>query len=289
MSKKDCAPGKKFKDGSCFTKESLKKIANEYKIKYKKNIDIPDDKEEIVQLLDKEIKQCSNQACWLRQSFIQEMNNDDIKKYSLKPEGPSKKYDWLSTTNINEVIDQYQNIHKDFHFLGAVPYDFDDLPILGIRNLNFKDLEENGKTKIGIVFNLDTHDQTGSHWVALYADLKKNQIYFFDSFASAPGKRIKKFVSRIAKYLYERDFGKKLKLKKILNHLKKNKKYETSSLKNMDLQYNQIQHQFGNTECGVYSINFILRLVKGETFENITQTITKDKEMNQNRKKYFIN
>ena len=170
-------------------------------------------------------------------------------------------------------ISNNQNIHKDFHFLGAVPYDFDDLPILGIRNLNFKELEENGKTKIGIVFNLDTHDQTGSHWVALYADLKKNQIYFFDSFASAPGKRIKKFISRIAKYLYERDFGKKLKLKKILNHLKKNKKYEASSLRNMDLQYNQIQHQFGNSECGVYSINFILRLVEGETFENITQNI----------------
>ena len=80
-------------------------------------------------MLDKEIRQCSNQACWLRQSFIQEMNNDDIKKYSLKPEGPSKKYDWLSTTHINEVIDQYQNVHKNFHFLGAVPYDFDDLPI----------------------------------------------------------------------------------------------------------------------------------------------------------------
>jgi len=289
MSKKDCAPGKKFEQGSCFTKESLKKIAEEYKKKYNKNINIPDDKEQIVQLLDKEIKQCSNQACWLRQSFIEEIKNDEIKKYSLKPSGPSKKYAWLSTTNINEVIDQYQNVHKDFHFLGAVPYDFDDLPILGIRNLNFRDLEEKGKHKIGVVFNLDTHDQNGSHWVALYADLKKNQIYFFDSFANPPGKRIKKFISRIAKYIYKRDFGKKLKLKKILKHLKKNNKYQSASFNNMDLQYNQIQHQFGNSECGVYSINFILRLVKGETFQNITQNITKDEEMNKNRKVYFIN
>ena len=89
--------------------------------------------------------------------------------------------------------------------------------------------------------------------------------------------------------MYQRDFGKKLKLKKVLNHLKTNKKYESSTLKNMDLQYNQIQHQFGNSECGVYSINFILRLVQGETFENITKNITKDEEMNKNRKKYFIN
>ena len=57
----------------------------------------------------------------------------------------------------------------------------------------------------------------------------------------------------------------------------------------MDLQYNQIQHQFGNSECGVYSINFILRLVKGELFESITKNITKDDDMNLNRKKYFIN
>ena len=34
------------------------------------------------------------------------------------------------------------------------------------------------KKKIGIVFNLDKHNQPGSHWVALYTDLKANQVYF---------------------------------------------------------------------------------------------------------------
>ena len=31
--------------------------------------------------------------------------------------------------------------------MGAVPYDWDDLPILGLRNLDFADLEKNGKEK----------------------------------------------------------------------------------------------------------------------------------------------
>ena len=50
--------------------------------------------------------------------------------------------------------------------------------MLGISNINFHDLEKSGKNKIGMVINLDEHWKEGSHWVALYTDLKNNQIYF---------------------------------------------------------------------------------------------------------------
>ena len=40
------------------------------------------------------------------------------------------------------------------------------------------------------------------------------------------------------------------------------------------IKFNQTRHQFKNSECGVYSINFILRLLKGETFEFICDNIT---------------
>ena len=72
----------------------------------------------------------------------------------------------------------YVNKNKDFIFLGAVPIDFDSLDELGIKDLDLDDLVKKGKSKIGIVFNLDEHWKDGSHWVALYTDLKKNQIYF---------------------------------------------------------------------------------------------------------------
>ena len=57
----------------------------------------------------------------------------------------------------------------------------------------------------------------------------------------------------------------------------------------IDVRFNKIQHQFKNTECGVYSMNFIIRLLNGETFDDIVNNITKDDEMNACRKEYFRN
>jgi len=54
-----------------------------------------------------------------------------------------------------------------------------------------------------------------------------------------------------------------------------------------DIRYNNIQHQFDNSECGVYSINFILRLVEGEDFDSIINNVIKDEEMNKYRNIYF--
>ena len=56
-----------------------------------------------------------------------------------------------------------------------------------------------------------------------------------------------------------------------------------------DIKYNTKQHQFRNSECGVYSINFIVRLVNGEPYTSIVENITKDEEMNKFRKEYFRN
>jgi hypothetical protein len=53
------------------------------------------------------------------------------------------------------------------------------------------------------------------------------------------------------------------------------------------IKFNQNRHQFKNSECGVYSINFILRLLKGETFENICSNITTDDQVNKCREVYF--
>ena len=53
------------------------------------------------------------------------------------------------------------------------------------------------------------------------------------------------------------------------------------------IKYNTMQHQFGGSECGVYSINFIVRLLRGDQFDEINKSRNTDKEMNVCRKKYF--
>jgi len=291
-----CAPSKTFKDGSCLSLKSLKEIGENYNKKNQDKIKISDDKNDLVEQLEKKLaKTCDNQTCWLRLDVVQGIENEKIKEEieenTFRPEGPKKKYEWLSTTDINSVIAQYQEKYKNFLFLGAVPADFEDLPVLGISNLNFEELEKEGKTKIGLVINLDDHTQGGSHWVGLFTDLQKNQIYYFDSFAKKPSNKTRKFINRILKYLYKKEYDKPIKINKLLNVLKgKNQDSKLATeLKNFDIRYNTVQHQLNNSECGVYSTNFIIRSVAGESFDEITQNINRDDKMNKCRGVYFRN
>lgn len=294
-----CAPSKKFEDGSCFSLESLKLIANKYNDKYKLNrINISDNKKDLVNELTKAFSNsCNSQLCWLRLDLVKNLKNEDILENTFRPPGPPKKYDWLSTTNINDVLSQYEEKYPDFVFLGAVPNDFEELSILGLSNINFDDFIKDNKSKIGLVINLDTHDQSGSHWVALYSDLINNKIYYFDSVGKKPGKRIKKFNNNLLKYMYKKKYNKDINIDGIIGLLNKSEKNISSKyykilnnkLKEFDIRYNNIQHQQNNSECGVYSINFILRIVKGESFDDITKNITSDDEVNKCRKVYFRN
>jgi hypothetical protein len=278
-----CAPSKTYKDGSCFTLKSLKKIAESYNIKNPMNkIQITENKEELVKELESRMKNtCNDQTCWLRTDFVKAMNDEEIENDTFRPEGPNNKKEWLSTTDINKVVSQYQEKFKDFLFLGAVPADFLELEVLGIKDLDFSQINKEGKNKIGMVINLDESWKSGSHWVALYANLDKNQIYYFDSFGKKPYKRTKKFINKIFTYMYKNKFNKSPRINDIIK--------ASTKIKDFDVKYNSKQHQFNNTECGVYSMNFIIRLVRGETFQEITNNITKDAEMNKCRDSYFRN
>lgn len=302
---KKCAPGIKYEEGSCIKNKDLKQLANAFNFENPKNkIEINVDKKELVENLEDGFKKkykCDSQICWLNQSFVKRMNNKDLLKFTFRPVGPKLKYDWLSTTHINDVVDQYEKKYKNFSFLGAVPYDFQELRELHMgKELDFDSLREGklnedykGESRIdkfGMVINLDPHDKPGSHWVALYTDFEKNQIYFFDSVGKKPRKKIKKFINKLTKYMYKKKYNKSLNINKVLENVKSKKVNDyIKNLNNFDIRHNKIQHQFQNSECGVYSINFIVRLVGGETFDEITQNITKDDFMNNCRQTYFRN
>ena len=176
-------------------------------------------------------------------------------------------------------MSQYEKKYTNFTFLGALPNDFEELPFLGIHDINLSEVKK--ETPIfGAVINLDVHTQSGSHWVALYANLDKNQIYYFDSFGKKPGKRIRRFTNRILNYMHNRN-KEKINTKDFLKQYKLSDKY--------DIRYNKKQHQFKNSECGVYSMNFIIRLLHGEDFDSIVDNITNDDEMNKCRTAYFQN
>lgn len=275
---KKCAPGVNYESGSCIKLSILVEMAKAYnkendksKIALYQNIEILNPKKYKKYLLSEFNKRigdkCTTQKCWTDQQFVSHMKNiarNELKKYTFRPDGPEGKFEWLNTLHINDVMTQHENDNKDFKFLGAVPIDFDDLENLGIKNLDYKTLVNNGTTKIGIVFNLDEHDQPGSHWVAMYSDFKKGEIYFFDSYGTKPERRIRSLMRKHALFCK--------------NEMKIN---------NINVDYNKIRHQYENSECGVYSMNFILRMVKGESFESICKSKVPDKKINKCRNIYF--
>jgi hypothetical protein len=271
-----CAPTKEFVDGSCISLYLLVEMANTYneenddKIKLTSTLETLNPKKYKGYLLSEFSKRldkvCDNQRCWVKQNFVKKMNKrmrEELQKDTFRPEGPEGKFTWLNTFNINDVMGQYEGKYKDFRFLGAVPIDFDDLPELGIKSFSFDKAINNGKTKFGIIFNLDEHYKGGSHWVSMYCNLEKGCVYFSDSYGIEPEPRIRKFMRRIARYIKD-NMG-----------------------KNPIVDYNRVRHQYGGSECGVYSINFILRQLKGESFEEICKNKVPDAEMNKCRKVYF--
>jgi len=273
-----CSPDKRYENGSCISKEHLILMAEEYNKMYPDKIKLSFKNEAInsnkyKQYLSSEFKKrlsnvCDDQLCWIRQDFMKKMN-DRIRtsiKESFRPKGPEGKFEWLNTVNIEEVLKQYERVNNDFKFLGAVPMDFDDFPQFGISNLNFDHLIKESKTKFGIVFNLDDHNQPGSHWVSMYFDFNQYCIYYFDSCGLRPERRVIKFIKRIAKHM------------KTINPLCK-----------LKIEYNTFKHQLQNTECGVYSILFIICCVKdpANSFNKLNKRRITDEEVNEFREVFF--
>lgn len=274
---KTCAPNMTFENGSCYALGTLVLIATMYnknnpssQIKLDRNYETIHPhkyKRYLVKKLQEKLgNKCNDQKCWLEQDFmksVSEKNREEIEKLTFRPDGPEGKFEWLSTVNIDDVMEQYEKKYLDFKYLGTVPMDFDDLPVLGIKNLNFDNLYKKGKKRLGIIFNLDEHNKSGSHWVSMFVDLEKGQIYYFDSYGVRPEKRVRKLMKRINDYLVN--------IRKITP----------------DINYNSIRHQYKNSECGVYSINFIVRSLRGESFKSISESKIPDEKINKCRARYF--
>ena len=273
-----CAPGIEYKSGSCMDVEILSALAHAYNKEYpNKKIELDDkwivlnaDKYKRYLVFNLKQRIDKPQREWENMKFAKTVNKEirnKLEDSTFRPMGPQGKFEWLNTIQIEEVQKQYQNLkYEDYEFLGAVPIDF-DLINNKFKNINFKEYVDKGKTKLGVVFNLDKHDEPGSHWVGLYMDLKKGQIYFFDSYGTTPEPEIQAFMRKASRYL------------------------ESTGMKpsDIDMRWNKVQHQRKGSECGVYSINFILRMLRGDNFDDLCKNPVSDEKINRCRRKYFEN
>ena len=76
----------------------------------------------------------------------------------------------------------------------------------------------------------------------MFADFdKENKVYYFDSYGYKEPEEVTKLMKRL--------------------------KEQADALNKLTtLHTNNIRHQFKNSECGVYSMNFIIQLLKGKSF-----------------------
>jgi hypothetical protein len=269
-----CAPNVDIKSHyTCFEREELEGIAeafNKWINESKKNecnkkgecivrkmIKIKGKtKEELWRSIYKRLNMiCKYEYCWLDQRFIEMIPDRELKEkikfFTYKPKATIKKRSWLSTVDINNVLQQYQEVDKMFNFLGALPSDF-------YTQVKYDEKEIFKYKRSAIVFNLDKHDEKGSHWVAFYIDNDNKTLEYFDSLGEKPNKNIKNYIDKIKSYV---------------------PKYK--------ILINKYVHQRKNSECGVYAIYYILQRLLGKSFEEIVKKKMPDEKISILREYIF--
>lgn len=191
---------------------------------------------------------------WLSLDFINNIKDRNLKEsllhFTFKPIGPKKENDWLNTTNINEVEQQYLDLYKsskNFTFLGAQPSDYSK-----ITRINYSSLKKSNYT--GIIFNTDPHNKPGIHWVSVFIDNRNKIVDYFDSLGNNPNKNICSFLKRF---------------------------------KNYHFNFNKVKHQKAGAQCGVYACFFLNQRLQGITMADINKQIVSDKMMIDYRKEIF--
>lgn len=265
--KKYCNPKIKTKN-TCYSKKNLIKLTKKWNNRFNNKISFKQkNKTELWNNLDKKLKTyCSTEWCW--KNYLIDIKNRFRPKMPIKWKRNPRE--WLDTSNIENVMEQYEKSHKNFIFIGAVPLDFNlktkngNCMVDDLCKINIELLRKNKKTKIGIVFNLDYHDEPGSHWTALFIDSQRKGIYYFDSYGYQPEKEILVLIAKL-----------KIQFNKL-------------GIKMKD-EINTVRHQYKNSECGMYCLYFLIKMLTTKIkFKTFCKKKMTDDEIFKYRKIYFI-
>lgn len=269
--------------GSCLDENDVRELAREMSITM-----MPDPSELLMQLHRRFGTRPGEESRWL------EMNGVNIRpsvrrllEAAFRPAKP-RTWDknpkaWLSNYDIEAVLKQYQDHlgkSRRFRFVGVFPRDFaspadgmfrasNSCVSQAMCRLSVASLRAEGISQIGIVFNLDKHNSKGSHWTAMYACIdwdarvpERFGAFYYDSIGRRPPPEMTAFAHRLRDEVADPRFV---------------------------VASNGIQKQFGNTECGVFAIFFIVACLQTDMpFRAICKDLVKrDAEMHVLRSVMF--
>ena len=214
-----------------------------------------------------------DERCIVEKSLLSAREKKALLDAYFRPEMPKEwKNDpdmWLSSEDISAVMKQYEKAYPEFKFLGVVPIDF-SAPDPYVKNQPKKCMNDQfchvdlaaekaaGRRILGAVFNLDPHYKNGSHWVAMAIDLARDCSYYFDSYGMAPPEQVARFM-----------------------------RYLTTQNPKLRLERNGRRFQYSDSECGMYSMYFLIRMIAGESFKKFCKKRVADKYMLEFRKVLF--
>lgn len=286
----NCSPiikGKVAVHGSCFPPETLVLLKTSYNKYHPENKIHATDLNQIWNELKSRLQHCNSEDCWLSQ-----IDDPDVRKkidgIIFAPDQPAdwkkKPDEWLSNFDILDVLRQYEQTYRNFHVIGPTPIDFDTRPKemdgkcvwQELCDFHLEKYFKNGKKKLGVVFNLDKHDRGGSHWVSMFIDLDDKYALYMDSAGNEIPKEIDVFLKRV-----------------VQQGLAMHPPIHIHFYENCPME-----HQMGTTECGMYSLYFLITMLTGETegkvFKNYLEKIRffkdkriPDKFMKRYRRIYF--
>lgn len=270
-----CSPKKKTEilDFTCYTSSALHKLKDIWNFRHPDETINSNNPRHIWDKLRYFMNDtCESEMCWLRHQCIKHDVDKSLMGKMFAPFHPEEwkknPQEWLTTVDIQKVMSQWEKADPRFKFLGPSPINYDTHQVFGecvwedICKFDIKNMIKKNKTKIGLIFNLDEHTEPGSHWVAMYIDLNNKDIYFFDSYGDDIPDGLEKFTNMVKQQAS-----------------KLNLEYE--------IKINKKRHQYSNSECGMYSLYFIIQLINGTPFETFQKQKVPDSKMIKLRKEYF--
>jgi predicted enzyme related to lactoylglutathione lyase len=258
----------------CSSTEVLASVIEAIPIKKKDLKDVPNTNDASVVAVSviKSVTGCDSEVCALNK-IKKQTNDEDLKdkitkeiRTKFKPEGPMNNTNILSNFNIDQTLDQYALKYKNFYHIQFAMIDFKKYDTM-LKKYNPIEEYKNGKTMAGCVINTDVSSGGGKHWMALFVDLRSSDasIEFFNSSGNAPAKEIVDWMIDIEKSINE---------------------YFTDSTPKI-LTNAGVVHQHSQTECGVYSLYYIISRIKVKPQKYFTENIVPDNEMVKFRKIIF--
>lgn len=271
---------------SCYSKSQLLELANEYNQRYSNRIPLSGSKADLWnhltrRMINSDTPRMPRMPRMPRIPRIPRIPYLYLTPSTTNHTGGSSKYSdsrpWLSTADIHDKLVEYQAHYPNFLPIGPVPIDFCNIGHI-LCKMDVIGAYKKGTRTIGVVFNTDPSHLPGKHWISMFIDMRAPiwEINYFDSFGnSSLAPEIMSLIQHLDHTMNQAG----------IRHVKK-----LNCSNNMCT--NSIMHQMNDSDCGVYSIHFIVKRLEGVSWEDLVRersTELNDDNMGRMRKYYFPN